>query len=185
MAKQRKKMVIDKKFQYSMAIKAVILPLATILLISGVLMYYAFDNDRKIKEINENQEFIIYTFLSIPQLVNPQDQITRDANQRFQDNLGKSREIQQNIRIVLYFLIIMTVIQTIIIFGLSISLTHRISGPIYVMSQYLKDVREGKDPGLRPLRKGDQFQDFYNEFCDTINGLHRRAGKNGPPGPVT
>jgi len=180
MAKQRKQMVIDKKFQYSVAIKAVILPLVTILLISGVLIYYAYDNDRKINEINSNQAAIIDTFLSIPQLVDPQNQFTRDANQRFQINLGKSREIQQNIRIVLYFLIIMTVVQTVIIFSLSISLTHRISGPIYVMSKYLKDLREGKDLCLRPLRKGDQFQNFYNEFCDTINHLLERIKKSEP-----
>lgn len=180
MGKQRKQMVIDKKFQYSVAIKAVILPLVTILMISGVLLFFAFDNDKKINEINNNQAAIIDTFLSIPQLVDPQNPYTRDANQRFQENLGKSREIQQNIRIVLYFLIIMTVVQTVIIFGLSISLTHRISGPIYVMSKYLAELREGKDVCVRPLRKGDQFQDFYNEFCDVVNELKEHKKGNRP-----
>ena len=177
MAKQRKKLVIDKRFQYSVAIKAVILPLLTILLISGVLLYFAIDNDKKIKEINNNQTAIIDTFLSIPQLVDPQNSYTKEANQRFQENLGKSREIQRNIRFVLYFLVIMTVLQTIIIFSLSISLTHRISGPIYVMTQYLKDIRKGKTLRIRPLRKGDQFQDFYKEFCDTINHLLEQKKK--------
>ena len=171
MPKKRKQLVIDKKFQLSVAIKAVVLPLITVLLISGVLLYYAFDNDKKINEINSNQAAIIDTFLSIPQLVDPQNPLTRDANQRFQANLGKSRDIQQNIRIVLYFLIIMTVVQTIVIFSLSISLTHRISGPMYVMSKYLKELREGKDICMRPLRKGDEFQNFYNEFCATVNHL--------------
>jgi nitrogen fixation/metabolism regulation signal transduction histidine kinase len=180
MAKQRKQMVIDKKFQYSVAVKAVILPLVTVLLISGVLLYFSYDNDRKIKEINTNQAAIVDTFLSIPQLVDPQNQYTRDANERFQANLGKSREIQQNIRIVLYFLIIMTVVQTIIIFSLSISLTHRIAGPLYVMSKYLGDLRDGKDIRFRPLRKGDQFQDFYNEFCETVKNLQKQIGEHKP-----
>ena len=180
MSKKRKQLVIDKKFQLSVAIKAVVLPLITVLLISGVLLYYAFDNDKKINDINANQAAIIDTFLSIPQLVDPQNPLTIDANQRFQANLGTSRDIQQNIRIVLYFLIIMTVVQTIVIFSLSISLTHRISGPMYVMSKYLKELREGKNVCMRPLRKGDEFQDFYNEFCSTINHLVDKVkNKNG------
>ncbi|HPA72955.1 MAG TPA: hypothetical protein PKY31_11840 [Spirochaetota bacterium] len=180
MAKQRKQMVIDKKFQYSVAIKAVILPLLTILLISGVLLYFAWDNDRKIKDINTNQAAIVDTFLSIPQLVDPQNQYTRDANERFQANLGKSREIQRNIRIVLYFLIIMTVVQTIIIFGLSISLTHKIAGPLYVMSQYLNNLRDGKECRFRPLRKGDEFQGFYTDFCDTLKNLQCQMREHKP-----
>ncbi|MCX7679897.1 MAG: hypothetical protein N2316_11870 [Spirochaetes bacterium] len=171
MARQRKKKVIDKKFQYSIAIKAAAFPLITLLLISGVLLYFAIDNNNKIKEINTNQAAIIDAFLSIPQLVDPQNSYTKEANQRFQENLGKSREIQRNIRFVLYFLIIMTALQTIVIFSLAISLTHRISGPIYVMSQYLKDLRKGKELRFRPLRKSDEFQDFYKEFCETINHI--------------
>jgi nitrogen fixation/metabolism regulation signal transduction histidine kinase len=171
MRKQRKQYVLDKKFQYGIAMKAVIFPLLTLILISTVLIYFAADNNRNIEFINSNQASIIDTFLSLPQLVNPKNPVTKDATAKFEQNLGKSREIQKNSRIVLYFLIAMTIIQTVVIFTLSIFYSHKISGPIFVITRYLRDIRDGKKIQMRPLRKSDEFQEFYGEICETMDYL--------------
>lgn len=168
----RKQMVVDKKFQYSISLKSVVFPLFSMLIISAVLIYFALDNNIKIEEINSNQAEIIDTFLALPQLMSPQNKITLDANRKFKINLGKSREIQRNNTIVIYFLIIMTIVQTIIIFTLSIFRTHRISGPLYVMMKYLREMKEGKKPVIRPLRKNDEFKEFYDEFCNAIETMY-------------
>ncbi len=171
MRNKRKQYVIDKRFQYKIAIKAAIFPLISVIIISTVLIYFASDNNQMIEEINSNQAAIIDTFLSLPQLADPKNALTMEANKKFQINLGKSREIQKNSRTMIYFLIIMTIIQTITIFTLALFLSHKISGPIFIMRRYLKDLKDGKKIYLRPLRKGDEFKEFYEEFCDTIKNL--------------
>jgi hypothetical protein len=177
MHNKRKKHIIDKKFQYKIALKSVIFPLISILVISSVLIFFASENNRKIEEINSNQAAIIDTFLSLPQLADPQNTLTLEANKKFQMNLGKSREIQKNSRKMIYFLIIMTIVQTAIIFILAIVLSHKISGPIYIMRRYLNDLKAGKKISPRPIRKGDEFKEFYEEFCDTILKLAAKGKK--------
>ena len=174
---KRKQYVLDKAFQMNIAVKAIIFPLITLLIISSVLIYFAINTNKNIDRINTNQSSIIDTFLSIPQLSEPDNPITRDANIKFQENLGKSKEIQRNSRMVLYFLIIMTIAQTVIIFTLAIFFTHKISGPIYVMRRHLRDIREGRKPNLRPLRQKDQFKEFYGELCETIDFLTKEEKK--------
>lgn len=169
MIRNRKQVVIDKKFQYSISLKAVIIPLISMFIISTVLIYFSLKNNSNIEEININQAEIIDTFLALPQLMSPQNSMTQNANSKFKVNLGKSREIQRNNTFVIYFLIIMTIAQTIMIFTLSIFLTHKISGPVFVMMKYLREIKEGKKPAMRPLRKNDEFKEFYNEFCSTVD----------------
>ena len=60
-----------------------------------------------------------------------------------------------------------------IFFFILILQTHRIAGPVYVMTYYMKEFLDGrKHEHLRPLRKHDQLKDFYQlfkEFMAKIN----------------
>ncbi len=176
MSNKRKQVVVDRKFQYKVAIKAMLLPLVSMLLISSVLIYFAARNNSTMSAINRNQAEIIDTFLSVPQLMDPQNPITENANVKFRDNLGMSHQMQRNNRIVFYFLIIMTVAQSIAIFTIALFLTQKISGPMFVMMSHLRSLKEGKKPAIRPLRKNDEFKEFYAEFCDMIETLPK-SGK--------
>jgi len=53
-------------------------------------------------------------------------------------------------------------------------ISHRICGPLFVMGAYLDTLAQGRFPKTRPLRKKDEFKDFYNYFCDTIHTLEAR-----------
>lgn len=53
--------------------------------------------------------------------------------------------------------------------------THRISGPIYVMHQWVRHLKEGKYPETRSLRKSDQFQAFSTDLADVIRILRSDA----------
>ncbi len=173
MSNKRKQVVVDRKFQYKVAVKAMILPLVSMLLISSVLIYFAVKNNSTMTAINRNQAEIIDTFLSVPQLMDPQNPITENANVKFRDNLGMSYQMQKNNRIVFYFLIVMTVAQSIAIFTIALFLTQKISGPMFVMLSHLRNLKEGKKPVIRPLRKNDEFKEFYAEFCDMIEALSK------------
>lgn len=52
-----------------------------------------------------------------------------------------------------------------------IFMTHRICGPLSVMAGYLVDLRNGRFPKLRALRRKDEFKDFYATFADTVDAL--------------
>ena len=61
-------------------------------------------------------------------------------------------------------------------FVMIIKITHRISGPIYVMSGYMKDIIDGKLPTPRNLREKDGFREFYELFREMIEVIKKKLG---------
>ena len=55
-----------------------------------------------------------------------------------------------------------------------IVLSHRICGPLSVMGGWLAELGRGGFPNLRPLRRKDEFKDFYAILSETINSLKAR-----------
>lgn len=53
-------------------------------------------------------------------------------------------------------------------------MTHRVAGPIYVMSHLLNLLAQGRYPSKRGLRKSDELQDFYAQFTDTVRAMRER-----------
>ncbi len=188
MALTRKKYVLDKKFQFRVSIRAIILPLITTLAICAVLLYFAGNSNQLINDNNKNITAIIDTqdsmfdmFMAIPALQDPGNPIVQKCDAAFKENLkitnrinDNHEKIKKNSLIVLYILIVMTVIQAGIIFFQFIFFSHKISGPIYVMTSYLKEIRGGASPKFRPLRKNDELQEFYGEFRETMDYLAKK-----------
>ncbi|MBN2159758.1 MAG: hypothetical protein JW807_10205 [Spirochaetes bacterium] len=188
MALTRKKYVLDKKFQLKISLRAVLLPLITTLVLFGVLLYFAGstnrlidDNNRDIDAIIGTQDDMVDMFLSTPALQASENPLVQTGVATFKKNIGmlknitqNSRLIQKNSSIVFYILIGMTVVQTAIIFLQFIFFSHKISGPIHVMTNYLKECRDGKSPDFRPLRKNDELRDFYQDFCETLSRLSKK-----------
>jgi hypothetical protein len=58
------------------------------------------------------------------------------------------------------------------LFGLLI--THRVAGPVYVMSQFVEVLAHGHYPRMRPLRRHDELKDFFDRFQRAIEALRER-----------
>ncbi len=56
----------------------------------------------------------------------------------------------------------------------AMKLTHRVSGPLYLMGQQLASLSEGRFPKRRKLRAHDEFQCFYDDFWATMDALRGR-----------
>lgn len=57
-----------------------------------------------------------------------------------------------------------------LVFGIwTIMFTHRLSGPIFVMENLLREVAEGRIPKRRALRKKDEFKDLYDAIWRVID----------------
>ncbi|MCX7680272.1 MAG: hypothetical protein N2316_13790, partial [Spirochaetes bacterium] len=71
--------------------------------------------------------------------------------------------------------VIFVVIQGFVLYFMLIRKTHRIAGPIYVMSSYMNQIIEGKIPEkIRKLRKNDELQEFYKIFERMVESLKNR-----------
>ncbi len=65
-------------------------------------------------------------------------------------------------------IIAVVLLQVIILYIFLIRLTHRISGPIYVISRHIEDIMNGRKPELRGLRDNDELKEFYEKFAGMI-----------------
>ncbi|MEE9296541.1 MAG: hypothetical protein V3W34_16480 [Phycisphaerae bacterium] len=62
-----------------------------------------------------------------------------------------------------------------VVFGLwSVVITHRICGPLFVMEKFFGELIAGRFPRRRPLRKKDEFKEFYEVFWRAIDALKAR-----------
>lgn len=52
-----------------------------------------------------------------------------------------------------------------------IMMTHRMCGPMYVLSQHFKTLSEGRFPKMRNLRKKDEFKELYAGFRDAVDTM--------------
>lgn len=53
----------------------------------------------------------------------------------------------------------------------SVIITHRFCGPLSVIGRSLSELAEGRLPKQRPLRKKDEFKDFYAHYWSTVDAL--------------
>jgi hypothetical protein len=61
------------------------------------------------------------------------------------------------------------------LFGVLI--THRVAGPVFVMSHYISVLAKGRYPQMRPLRKRDELKDFFERFQGAIESLRAREAE--------
>jgi len=170
---RRKQILIDKNFQLKVSIKAVVLPLITILIIGSVLLYFAKKNADYTNAIVANQDRVMDVFLSTPAM-HSDNSVIKTGQETFKDNIGMLEAIRKNSEFVLGFILVMIIVQSAIIFGIFLFITHRISGPILVMVRYLREIREGKTPVVRPLRKKDELKLLFTELQETMEYLKNK-----------
>jgi hypothetical protein len=53
-------------------------------------------------------------------------------------------------------------------------ITHRVAGPIYVISNYVLALSEGRYPNFRPLRKNDELRTFFDRFRSAVEAMRKR-----------
>lgn len=103
--------------------------------------------------------------------------------QRHQDNtrlldLGGDAALQEQVmrgdQIFLLYLIVLVVVIGLALGFWGLVVTHRISGPLYLVERYLTELAEGRYPDVRPLRKRDELQGFFRAFDEAITTLAKR-----------
>ncbi len=189
--KKRTQYIIDKNFQlrHTFSIIGIVSVITAVILIAitASVVYNnnkLTENNNKITNIYEIENSIFVSLSSLPEAV--KDPTLRKAliqNARNHDNnmetLNRIIAFNTNIikynRVLLASILAIILAESIALFIILIRKTHRISGPIYVISNFMKDIIEGRDPKLRPLRDKDELKEFYELFQDMVKAIRKRG----------
>ncbi len=89
-------------------------------------------------------------------------------------NPSLQQEVMRGDLIFLLYLIVFVAVMAIALAFWGLVVTHRISGPVHILSRYLNELADGRYPDLRPLRKHDELREFFTAFEDAIAMLKTR-----------
>lgn len=204
---KRTQFIVDRKFQLKQTFSTIRITFFSVALIAlitvgtiaynnyklGIMSENSEDIIRKLENINIIQDNIVETILTWAQ--DPGRKIQKDAiaevSQKNQRNMQMIQEnvttIQSNItannritdynNIMLILIAVLLILSGPLLYLLMIRKTHHISGPIHVMSNYLREIIEGRIPTVRPIRKNDEFQEFYALFAEMVESLREKEGR--------
>src|SRR5262249_51498211 len=66
-----------------------------------------------------------------------------------------------------------TLLMSVALALVGILIGHRVAGPVYVMANYVSKLAEGRYPLIRPLRRNDELQVFFQRFRHAVESLRR------------
>ncbi|HOW82748.1 MAG TPA: hypothetical protein PK573_09320 [Spirochaetota bacterium] len=176
---KRKQIIIDKKFQFKHTFSIIgIVTIISAAIISVIATNLVFNN-LKIENIYEIEDNIVHFLTSRPQGVEDPSfkNAIKDIALNHSENMQTLNKIIKYNKALLVTLLVFIVAQAVILYMLIIKMTHRISGPLFVMTNYMKEVINGKYPSPRPLRKKDELKDFYDVFGQMVQKIRQREGK--------
>jgi len=76
--------------------------------------------------------------------------------------------------VAIYYLVGFVVVMAAFLFTWGIFMTHRVAGPIFIISRYLGELADGQVPQTRPLRRGDELKGFFETFSRMMDGLREK-----------
>ncbi|MBP7736418.1 MAG: hypothetical protein KA369_10640 [Spirochaetes bacterium] len=175
---RRKQMIINKQFQIKTTFSIIgIVTLLAVAIITAIAIS-VWHNNRKIEQINVMEDNIVQ-YLQVKSLSAANVEVDQKAMKEIAVNHSKNMTdmaamIRLN-RVLLLVLIVIMIVQGVVLYMLLIRKTHRIAGPIFVMSRYMQEIIDGKHPSLRQLRKNDEFKEFYSLFSTMVESIKNRG----------
>ena len=177
----RKKYIINRAVQLKTAFHIVgIVSIVSLIILSAIAASVVYNNEKinNVYSIEDN----IFTMMQAANIDNMNDEYKKtieSLTNLHNNNNHTIMKIADYNRYLLIALVITIIIQSIILFVMIIKITHRIFGPIHVMSNYFKDVIAGKNPKPRPLRTKDELKEFYTlaiALVDSLKGENKDKG---------
>lgn len=182
-----------KIVNYRFQLKILFSILALLFLFFGTSLYFIHRNTRinqrltqtAVAELNQTvaaEEAIVKSFIKFASAISNRrfdlktDLIRKDHDasvEKIRNAISRMESITARNNRLMLIITVLFVIQTLFIIVYIISLTHRIYGPIHVMNTMLAEATRGKALNRRKLRKGDEFQTFYENFSAYIEKQHR------------
>lgn len=174
---KRTKYIIDKGFQLRTAFSIIGVVAAVSLIILSAIAASVVYNNEKINNIYQIEDNIFQGMQTANINGQPDNDYVSTVAMltRIHDsNLNNINKLASYNRYLLVALIVCVIFQGFVLFVMIIRITHRISGPIYVMSNYIKEIINGDMPDPRPLREKDELKKFYSLFVDLVDSIKEK-----------
>lgn len=171
---KRKQYIIDKGIQLRTTFTAIGFTFLCVTLFIVLMSVYINQTNNRIKNVIMTEDQIFQVLTTVTDTGSEeQTAMNVEMARQHQTNMQTvTKMVNSNIWII-WGIIAAVFLSGIIFFFILILQTHRIAGPIYVMTYYMKEFLDGrKHEHLRPLRKHDQLKDFYQlfkEFMAKVN----------------
>ena len=174
---KRRQIVVDKKFQFKSTLYIIGIATFIAALIVGAIAVNVVYNNRKIEKIyTDEDKNILYLQIKCAsgKMEELDNKAMKDVAVSHSGNLKLMNSIMKYNKILLVLLIVFLILQGVAMGFIFIRKTHRIAGPIFVMTRYMQEIIAGKYPQVRELRKKDELKDFYAVFSTMVEALKKR-----------
>lgn len=187
----RKKKLIDKGFQLRTVFSVTAIAMAffaLIILLIGSFSYYSRAKmNREITKLEkaiETENNIITAFMTYAGRVsgNPikisSDYVKKDHEKSITTIKNHISLLERQLDLFFYLVIAVAGIAACaaaVYYVFLVRMTHRISGPIFVMSRHLQEMIEGREPQFRDLRDKDEFKEMYAKLVE-LGGKMKEGG---------
>ena len=179
--KNRKKYILDKSLQVKTAFSIIgVVSLVAVIILTAIAASVVYNN-AKVNNVYEIEDSIF----QMMQAANFDNDNIDEGYKHTLDNLTNLHNknyttittISQYNKYLLILLIITILAQGLVLYFMIIRITHRIAGPIHVISNYFKVIIAGEIPKPRPLRDKDELKDFYDLFIALVDTLTKESDK--------
>ena len=175
MSSKRKQYMIDKKFQLRTTFTLIGILFTVFAIIVGIVGINLLNVNQRISNMLSINKSIADTFSAPGPNITDEDyknyKLLQEQLDKNKDNLDKMISFNS---VLIWIMIGFVILQVFVLFFILIRQTHRIVGPIHVMTNYMRQITDGKIPEhVRELREKDYFQDCYDVFKGMVNSLKK------------
>jgi hypothetical protein len=173
---KRKQYVVDKSFQLKTTFTIIGFIFICVALLTILMSVNVYDNNKKLDKILMIEDNIVQVLTSSDVATAEQAGFNRKMARDHSENQQNMMKMINYNYILIYVIIGIIFIQGVVLFFVLIRQTHRIAGPLFVVTRYMKDIINGHYPEhLRPLRDTDLLKDFYAIFNEMVFVLRERS----------
>lgn len=184
---KRKQKLINRKFQLKSVYTIISITSVTIICVVLLMLMITANNSQLMKNSVDGlnkaisvENSIIESFIEYDQtgantsFVMKIAEIRADHDNSIKQILkhvsGLESVIKQNYYIVIAISVLFF-LQSIIFCFYLIHFTHRIAGPIQVITRYMEKIINGEKAGFRALRDKDELKEFHEKFIEMVNKI--------------
>lgn len=180
----RKRKIIDRTFQLKTIFAIIGIALCSFLVLIAFVAVQTTHDTRKITNAvadvhraMEQDDRIVNEFVQQLHAGGGRTQVQKSAaflkthNKIMRSVRNTAENLSDQTRNNLLFIsivVLLVVLLSASLFIYLLRLTHRIAGPVYVMSRHIRDILENRKPEIRELRDKDELRDFYVEFVALV-----------------
>lgn len=187
--KKTRKILIDKKYQLSMAVTFTAIAAIAVSVFIVIMAYTAnnYSNDLEAvaanqREISSQQNEVFKTLLALSSSKNlknfrvSKNELERDMAlnmSKLDESITIINQINKSNYRLVFILVILLLLQSCVMFYFIIKRSHRTYGPIHILNKYIDEIKNGKYPEIRSLRDKDDFTELFDNFREMVEKLKK------------